>query len=245
MNRAPLIFLGVFFALAFSWTGIILTNQVSYGNLTPYYAPEEGKVFPEPSLGIAARGKLVYEDLGCIYCHTQQVRRPGYGGDIARGWGERQSVARDYVLEDKVLLGTMRTGPDLRNIGARQADTTWHLLHLYDPQITSAGSTMPPYRFLFEERKIVGEPNPDAITLPANYTGSVPIKEGYELVPTERAQSLVAYLISLKDTYGYPETKNVYVAPKKEGEGAAEAEQPDGGSKAEEGTAASKPEGGV
>lgn len=214
MNRAPIIFLGVFFALAFSWTGIVLTNQISYGNLTPYYSTAEGQVYPEDTPGIAARGKLVYEDLGCMYCHTQQVRRPGYGADIERGWGERQSVARDYVKEKKVLLGTMRTGPDLRNIGARQADPTWHFLHLYDPQITSAGSNMPPYRFLFEARKVVGQPSPDAISLPETYEGAK-IPEGFELVPTDRAKSLVAYLISLKDTYAYPETKNVYT-PKEE-----------------------------
>lgn len=38
-------------------------------------------------------------------------------------------------------------------------------------------------------------------------------------MPTERAKSLVAYLINLKDTYAYPETFNVF--PEEE----AEAEQ--------------------
>ena len=211
MNRAPLIFLGVFLALAFSWTGIVLVNQISYGSLTPVYDPVEGKAFPEPTPGLATRGQLVYQDLGCVYCHTQQVRRPGYGTDIERGWGERQSVARDYIQEKRVMLGTMRTGPDLRNIGARQADPTWHLLHLYDPQLTSRGSTMPPYRFLFEMRKIVGEPSGEAISIPATYTDGVAVPahslppEGYEVVPTERAKSLVAYLIQRKDTYGFAE----------------------------------------
>ena len=39
--------------------------------------------------GIAARGQLVYADLGCAQCHTQQVRRPDFGSDQERGWGER------------------------------------------------------------------------------------------------------------------------------------------------------------
>ncbi len=214
MNRAPLIFLGIFFALAFSWTGIVLTNQISYGSLQPVYDENEGKSFPLQTPGLAARGKLVYEDLGCLYCHSQQVRREGYGDDIERGWGERQSVARDYIRERRVLLGTMRTGPDLRNIGARQTDTTWHYLHLYDPQLTSPGSNMPPFKFLFETRKIIGQPSPKAIQskLPAKYQPPA----GYEIVPNERGENLVSYLLSLKDTYAYPETKNVYVAPKPE-----------------------------
>ena len=215
MNRAPLIFLGIFFAIALSWTGIVLVNQISYGSLKPVFDDTEGKAYPLQTPGLAARGKLVYEDLGCIYCHTQQVRRQGYGSDYERGWSGRDaavgSVARDYIRESRVLLGTMRTGPDLRNIGARQADHTWQYLHLYDPQITSAGSIMPPHRFLFETRKVIGQPSPKAIQdkLPDKYRPGA----GYEIVPTERGESLVEYLLSLKDTYAYPETKNVYVEP--------------------------------
>jgi len=218
MNRAPLIFLGIFFALAFSWTGIVLTNEISYGSLKPVYDETDGQVHPQQAPGLAARGKLVYEDLGCIYCHTQQVRREGYGDDYERGWSGRDalsgSVARDYIREHRVLLGTMRTGPDLRNIGARQTDPTWQYLHLYDPQFVTPGSNMAPFKFLFETRKIIGQPSPDALQskLPPKYQPPA----GYEVVPTERARDLVAYLLSLKDTYAYPETNNVYVAPKPE-----------------------------
>jgi cytochrome c oxidase cbb3-type subunit II len=218
MNRAPLIFLGIFFAVAFSWTGIVLTNQLAYGKLEPVYDEGENKSFPEAISGVAAQGKLVYQDLGCIYCHTQQVRRPGYGGDVDRGWGERQSVARDYIRENRVLLGTMRTGPDLRNVGARftgEAGREWHIRHMYDPEITSPGSIMPKYKFLFETRKIIGEPSAKSVQrlLPA---GAQP-EAGYEVVLTDRGNALIEYLLSLKDTYNYPEeASRVYVEPKKE-----------------------------
>ena len=157
MNRGPLIFLGIFLALAFSWTGIVLTNQIQYGSLTPYYDQNEGKTFPDRPSGLAEHGRAVYQDLGCLYCHSQQVRRPGFGSDTERGWGDRQSVARDYIYERRVFLGTMRTGPDLRNIGARQPSADWHYLHLYDPQLASPGSIMAPFRFLFAYRQVVGE----------------------------------------------------------------------------------------
>jgi cytochrome c oxidase cbb3-type subunit 2 len=217
MNRGPLIFLGIFFALAFSWTGVVLTNQIQYGSLTPFYDQNEGRTYPEKPSGMAERGRLVYQDLGCLYCHSQQVRRPGFGADTVRGWGDRQSVARDYVYEKRVFLGTMRTGPDLRNVGARQPSADWHHLHLFDPRLTSPGSIMAPFGFLYEYRPIVGERSPKALKLPADYAGQHNFdRPGYELVPTPRADALVAYLLGLKDTYEFPEARP-YAPPRKGG----------------------------
>ncbi|WP_043589078.1 cbb3-type cytochrome c oxidase subunit II [Geminisphaera colitermitum] len=220
MNRAPLLFLGIFVTLAFSWTGIVLTNQISYGKLTPVRDDDEGKSYPLQLPGAAARGKEVYREMGCVYCHTQQVRRPGYGVDIERGWGERQSVARDYIREQRVYLGTMRTGPDLRNVGARyagQGGIDWHMKHLYDPVLTSPGSIMQPYRFLFDYKPVVGEPSAKAIDrlFTAEEKARYGLdKPGYELVPSQRAQDLVQYLLSLNDSYTYPEeARRVYVEP--------------------------------
>ena len=53
---------------------------------------------------------------------------------------------------------------------------------------------MPPYPFLFERRKIKGEPSPNALTFPDDFQ----LPEGYEVIPTEKAQMLVAYLQSLR-----------------------------------------------
>lgn len=206
MNNGPLIFLGAFLTIAFSWTGIVLTNHLQWGKLQPYYDEVEGRAFPGPMSGVAKQGKQVYQQLGCIYCHSQQVRRPGFGADTERGWGDRQSVARDYLQQDRVLLGTMRTGPDLMTVGARPLTAEWHFQHLLDPQITSPGSNMPPYPFLFETRKIHGEPSPKAIT---NLPNAHAPKPGYEVVPTARGEALVAYLLSLKHEYEYPEARPV------------------------------------
>jgi cytochrome c oxidase cbb3-type subunit 2 len=52
--------------------------------------------------------------------------------------------------------------------------------------------------------------------LPAEYAKLHDLdRPGFELVPTPRADALVAYLLSLKDTYEFPEAKP-YV-PKKAG----------------------------
>jgi hypothetical protein len=66
-----------------------------------------------------ARGEHVYAANGCVYCHSQQVRADYIADDIERKWGNRRSAPRDYIFERPVLLGKMRMGQDLANIGAR------------------------------------------------------------------------------------------------------------------------------
>jgi cytochrome c oxidase cbb3-type subunit 2 len=92
-----------------------------------------------------------------------------------------------------VQLGSLRAGPDLANIGAR-VEANWQLLHLYAPKSVVKGSTMPPFRYLFEVRKIGREPSPDALKLPPEFSPPA----GYEVVPKSEAQELAAYLASLR-----------------------------------------------
>jgi hypothetical protein len=116
------------------------------------------------------------------------------GPDIERGWGKRRSVAEDFVFDSTVMLGSQRIGPDLANVGARLPDANWHLLHLYAPRLTVPNSTMPPFRFLFEKRRIERGPSPDAL----NGLGELAPAPGYEIIPTREAKALAAYLLSLR-----------------------------------------------
>ena len=198
MRSSPLFFLCLFAALGLSLTALVLGTNAQYGGLAPYVDENEGATFPQQPPGIAARGRMVYQDLGCAACHTQQVRRADFGSDKDRGWGERQSVARDYVYDDRVLLGDLRAGPDLTNFGVRAAnageDAEQLLISLYNGK-----GAMPACPFLFEKRKIVGQLATGALTLPG--------QPGYQLVPTQRAEALAAYLLSLKSDHDYPETR--------------------------------------
>jgi cytochrome c oxidase cbb3-type subunit 2 len=203
MNYGPLLFLGVFLTLASSWCGLVLIPQLQFGREEAIKIEATGEIYPPIRPGAARLGEEVYRANGCLYCHSQQVRPPGFGADTLRNWGKRRTVARDYLREKTVMLGTMRTGPDLTNIGARQTSISWHLQHLYNPQITSPGSIMPPFRFLFEKRRIVRQPSPDALAL----TGSFAPEPGYEVVPTAEAKELVAYLLSLKAVAPLPEAQ--------------------------------------
>jgi cytochrome c oxidase cbb3-type subunit II len=199
MNRAVFLYAGVLFAVVASYVGLVHLPQVQLWDLQPV-TDDQGIDRPTQPGGDVLAGRRVYVDLGCIYCHSQQVRPPGFGADLDRGWGTRRSVARDYLWDRPHLLGTMRTGPDLANIGVRQPSDNWHYVHLYRPTLTSPGSTMPPHPFLFELRQVERERPHDAIDMPP---GTLP--EGYVLVPTTRARQLVAYLKSLDQSYPVPE----------------------------------------
>lgn len=143
------------------------------------------------------RGREVYLANGCIACHTQQPSSTGAGrADGQRGWG-RPSVAADYHYDSPPLLGTMRTGPDLFNIGVRQPSADWHLGHLYQPRAYVADSIMPGYPFLFELKPEGAVSKSDkVVALPG---GTVP--PGKVVVATPQALDLVAYLIGMRHTY--------------------------------------------
>jgi len=116
------------------------------------------------------------------------------GADIARGWGVRRSVAADYLYDSPVQLGGIRVGPDLADVGTRLSNANWQLLHLYAPRSVVKNSAMPPFHFLFESKKIGDVPSPDALQLPKVFAPPA----GYEVVPTDDAKNLAAYLLSLR-----------------------------------------------
>jgi len=115
---APL-FLGIFGTFAFSWVGLTVIPNWQIGHLNPQSEEEGTDIYPQPQSGMFERGARVYVANGCVYCHSEQVRPDYAGADIERGWGNRRSAPRDYIFERQVLLGKMRMGQDLANIGAR------------------------------------------------------------------------------------------------------------------------------
>jgi cytochrome c oxidase cbb3-type subunit 2 len=202
-NRFRFILIGSILTFASAFGGLVLLPVWGLGNFEQVPDPETGEMIPPLLTNQEQRGLQVYVKNGCIYCHSQQVHPERARTDLARGWGSRRTVAHDYMNQGRAQLGTMRTGPDLSNIGVRNPSSTWHLLHLYDPQTTSPGSIMPPFRFLFEEQEI-GEagPSPDALSIPEGFAPPA----GREVVPTEEVLDLVAYLQSLRlSEYEVPE----------------------------------------
>lgn len=202
MKKIPLIFLGVFMTFAFSWLGLVAYSCIVLGHLQPLPDEDTGDYFPPSKPGLVVAGERSYAANGCFYCHSQQVRLAPLSTDIAKGLGTRHTVARDYLREQPAFLGTMRTGPDLANIGIRQSEVNWYHQHLYEPQTVNEWSIMPSFRYLYKMQKIQGQPSNSSVK---DLHGPHAPKPGYEVVPTEEAKALVAYLLSLKRNYPLPE----------------------------------------
>jgi len=141
----------------------------------------------EPLTALQSQGRDVYVANGCSYCHTQQVRPL----DEDKVFG-RASAPGDFKYQTPELLGSERTGPDLTNVGVRQPSSVWQYIHLYNPRAVVPESIMPSFDWLFE---VVDQAPPDAtpVPLPKSYAPARGV-----VVPTHKADALIAYLASLK-----------------------------------------------
>jgi cytochrome c oxidase cbb3-type subunit 2 len=185
-----------------SWLGLVVIPYVQAGRLTPEIDPDTKDQAPPTFSGLAEQGRAIYAANGCVYCHSQQVRSRADSADIDRGDGARRTVARDYVRDRATYLGDSRLGPDLANVGVRRDKAEWYYEHEYAPESVTPGSNCPPLPFLFDHRKITGQPSADAL----HPTGEYAPATGYEIVPRHDARALTAYLLSLKrSSYKLPE----------------------------------------
>ena len=139
----------------------------------PYVQVRDVRPAPglKPYTSAQLRGREVYIANGCVYCHTQQPRDRRLAPDFERGWG-RASVAADYYYDKPHLLGSMRTGPDLFNIGARQPSKDWHLGHLYQPRAYVPDSLMPAFPYLFTV-KDAAEADETVVNIPPGWRPDV------------------------------------------------------------------------
>lgn len=192
MDRGMVIVVGALLTFASSWLGIVLVPFWQLNGEQPYAKSQGDDPYPRPLAGTAAAGVRVYQANGCVYCHSQQVRSEKFGNwwedghmktgaDIKRGWGTRRTVSRDYLHDRPTLLGTMRTGPDVANVGTRYTGA-WHHPHLFNPRSANSWSTMPSFAFLYTREKVAGGRKAEAaLRLAREWTAD----PGYRWRPTD------------------------------------------------------------
>lgn len=100
----------------------------------------------KPYTPLELHGRDIYIREGCVGCHSQMIRP--FRSETER-YGE-YSKAGEYVYDHPFLWGSKRTGPDLHRLGGKYNDS-WHYYHMLDPTITSPGSIMPAYPWLYNQ----------------------------------------------------------------------------------------------
>jgi len=199
MNKYRVIFLGALATVLFAFSVLVFVPHLQLSTVAP---PPGLRAYSDSELA----GRQVYVSLGCLYCHSQQVRSAAFGSDAARGWG-RASYPEDYAYDRPHLLGTMRTGPDLMNIGGRQPSRAWHYAHLYAPRAVTPGSVMPAFPFLFAVKDQAGMGD-EIVDLPA---GVGP--PGKVVVAGPRARALATYLLAMNHAYPAGQEARAPAAP--------------------------------
>ena len=100
-----------------------------------------------PYTPLELAGRDIYIREGCYTCHSQAVRP---FRDETERYGP-YSKAGEYVYDRPFQFGSKRTGPDLQREGGANVDS-WHYLHFKDPRVTSPGSIMPNYPWLYDTK---------------------------------------------------------------------------------------------
>ncbi len=95
-----------------------------------------------PRTALEERGREIYVNNGCTYCHTQFVRNFDWNA-----WATRVARVGDYIADQPHLVGTERTGPDLSQAGGIHPND-WQLAHFINPRFVSPDSLMPAWKFL-------------------------------------------------------------------------------------------------
>ncbi len=159
-KNAALLGLGAFLLLSFA---VILTVALPLMQEDLYAASSSAPRYEgldndakEISSQVAL-GREIYIREGCFYCHTQQVRTldndnafraPAATLKDGTQVGDRPTRPSDYGYDNPALLGSERTGPDLKYVAHRWPSKDWHIAHLIDPRSTEPNSIMPAFGHL-------------------------------------------------------------------------------------------------
>ena len=79
MDRGMVIYLGALPTFSSSWLGLILIPYWQLRGEQPYQKDAADEPYPRPLEGQAAAGRRVYQQNGCMYCHSQQIRSERFG----------------------------------------------------------------------------------------------------------------------------------------------------------------------
>ena len=148
-----------------------------------------------------------------------QARLEEAGFDVERGWGKRPSMPRDYVLQNHVMLGNTRIGPDLANFGILEHENNGSISICSNHNPWFPIQASPPSPFLYQ---IADEAKEGSIEIPDREENN----QTRHVIPSLRANRIVAYLQGLNQDYELPEMSFSETAAVEEETAAVEEEKP-------------------
>ena len=108
-----------------------------------------------PYTPLELAGRNIYVSEGCYLCHSQMIRALR---DEVERYGH-YSLAAESEYDHPFQWGSKRNGPDLARVGGKYSDD-WHRDHLNNPRAVVAGSIMPAYPWLFDDRSRLSRTSP-------------------------------------------------------------------------------------
>ncbi len=141
----------------------------------------------KPYTPLELQGRDIYIMEGCYTCHSQMIRP--FRSETER-YGE-YSKAGEFIYDHPFQWGSKRNGPDLHRVGGKYPDS-WHYYHMFDPTSMSAGSIMPSYAHMFENKI-------DTAIVPAKIRAmqrlGVPYPAGFDLEANDHLRTQAAQVV--------------------------------------------------
>jgi len=82
MQKGYQLFFAILAVMVVSWLGLVVFPQVQLGNQSTREVKEIGRHYPTEPGSLVLNGRKVYQQAGCVSCHTQQIRQSGYAFDL-------------------------------------------------------------------------------------------------------------------------------------------------------------------
>ena len=110
MQKGYQLFFAVLAVMVVSWLGLVVFPQIQLGSQSTREVKEIGRHYPTEPGSLVLNGRKVYQQAGCVACHTQQIRQSGYAFDLVLNEvGDFPEIITSKLIEAGKLAGIQVT----------------------------------------------------------------------------------------------------------------------------------------
>ncbi len=113
MQKGYQLFFGILAVMVISWLGLVVFPTVQLGHQSTRQVKEIGRHYPSEPGSIVLNGRKIYQQAGCVACHTQQVRQSGYAFDVVLNEvGDFPDSVKQILVDAAKLAGKALSGEE-------------------------------------------------------------------------------------------------------------------------------------